>query len=210
MKIRKNQWIAGMAAAAAAAGLFLAPLPARAATAHTTQVDMVDLIAPALMKNTDPVGVALQLSTAMRYGQITQVDIWEMMGKGYAIPAQTLKILADGGQISGFLYRQATRTAPTCSDLKEVLDMAYYVNHNPSVLARVQDGSLPYTDEAIAADFMTNGMAQGLAGNEAFQPDVFKANYPEVVKNIGGDTATCYVYYLIYGKEKGLVADRRI
>ena len=57
---------------------------------------------------------------------------------------------------------------------------------------------------------MTNGMAQGLAGNEEFQPDIFKANYPDLVKNIGGDNATCYVYYLIYGKEQGLVADHRI
>ena len=53
-------------------------------------------------------------------------------------------------------------------------------------------------------------MAQGLAGNEEFQLDIFKANYPDLVKNIGGDNATCYVYYLIYGKEQGLVADHRI
>ncbi|MGN1023960.1 MAG: hypothetical protein ACI4OJ_10700 [Lachnospiraceae bacterium] len=207
MKIRKNQWIAGITAAAAAAGLFLSPLPAKAATSHTQTVDMMDLIAPALTKNTDAVGVALQLSTAMRYGQLTQGDIWEMVQKGYAIPAEALKVLADGGQISGYLYKQAAKMAPTCSDLSPILDMNYYVNHNPEVLARVQSGALPLTDEAVAADFMTIGMQEGLPGSETFQLDIFKANYPELVKKIGGANADCYLYFLIYGKEQGLVAD---
>lgn len=206
MKNGKNQWMVRLIAAAAAAGLFLSPLPVSAATSHTQQVDMVDLIAPALFKNTDPVGVALQLSTAMRYGQLTQGDIWEMMQQGYAIPAEALKVLADGGQISGFLYKQAAKLAPTCSDLSPILDMDYYVNHNPEVLARVQSGALPLTDEAVAADFMTIGMQEGLPGSEDFQLDIFQANYPALAQKIGSK-ADCYLYFLIYGKEQGLVAD---
>lgn len=198
-------------AAAVSAAVLVPGREAEAAPAYsskyTQQMDMADLLLPALFKNTDPVGVALQLETAMRYGSITQGDIWEYMNEGAKIDPEALKLVADDGYISGYLYKQAALMAPDCEDLESILDMSYYVNYNPSVLARVQSGELSLDDQSIAIDFMTVGMPQGLQGNEEFNLEIFKKNYPDLAEAFGSDNGTYYIYYLIYGKEKNLVAD---
>lgn len=188
------------------AGALAAPMGVHAAPAYessyTETSSMAQLLMPALMKNTDPTGVALQLSTALRYGSITQGDIWNMIQEGCTIPAESLRLLYEQGQVSGYLYKTVAGLPYEPSDFAGGYDEEDYVSLNPAIAKALSDGSLKEQD--LFYNFLLVGMPNGLAGSKEFSPEVFAKKYPEVAGELGNNVSSYYVWYLIYGKDKGM------
>ena len=208
MNIRKNhgKTIRRTVTALILAGALTVPMTAFAAPAYesnyTETSSMAQLLMPALMKNTDPTGVALQLSTALRYGSITQGDIWNMIQEGCTIPAESLRLLYEQGQVSGYLYKTASGLPYEPSDFAGVYDEKDYVSLNPAIAKALSDGSLQEQD--LFYNFLLVGMPNGLAGSKEFSPAVFSEKYPEIAEELGNNVSSYYVWYLIYGKDKGM------
>ncbi len=209
---RVRAMLAGSAVVAGLCAALAVPQQTQAKAAYDTKYtdtySMAFLMAPSLIKNTDPVGTYLQLRAAIRYGTITQGDLWALHQNGIQIPAESLRLLNEGGLINGYLYKTMAGLPYTEADLKDVYDISYYINSNPAITKGIVDGTLRMDE--VFMNFLTIGMPYGLQGNEKFNLQYFKANYPNLVKELGEDNASYYVYYMIYGKEKNLVADRLV
>lgn len=184
------------------------PMSAAAAPAYesdyTETTDMATLLAPALMKNTDPTGVALQLSTALRYGSITQGDIWNLIQAGCNIPAESLRLLYEQGQICGYIYKTVAGNGYTEEDFAEVYNAEDYAAQNPAIAEALANGTL--TESELFLNFLSVGMPNGLVGSKNFSPAVFEEKYPDIAEDLNYDKASYYVWYLIYGEEKNVDA----
>ncbi len=209
----KKAMIRTLTAALAGAALLGTGIPAAAAATvdgsdytgvYSTTISIRDLITPALAATTDTSLITRQLQLAMIYGQLTPADIFEMRGEGDNIPDAVLKNLADGGFIPGYIYKFYAGGTYTADDYADVFDAAYYYAANPDLAS----AGVTYDEDTLFQDFLTNGMALGRQGSENFNLAYFKENYPDLVATLGDNNETYYVYYIIYGKSKGLVADR--
>lgn len=179
-----------------------------ARSGQTSTISMADLIAPALQKATNAAGVAQLLSTALHYNSITEGDIWQLIQQGYSISTNALKLLAQNGTISGYLYKMAAGLPLEPSDMQAVYDKAYYIAHNPAISTAIADGTLASDDQTVFQNFLAVGMPAGLSGSENFDPSYYKTNYPELAAAIGEDNATYYIDYILNGRQKGLIASR--
>jgi hypothetical protein len=198
----------------------LLPLFAEAAETNTAKgaayptkwsetYNMADIMAPALLRDTDPNGVAQQLALALRYGSITQGDIWRLYSEGFKIPVESLKILSDNGVISGYLYKTAADLPLEPADLKDVYDPVYFAN-TEFIQNAIAAGTIPNDAATIFQVFTTIAMGAGIQGSSEFNPAYFKANYPDVAKAIGDDNLTYYIYYILIGKQQGMEASKLI
>lgn len=201
-----------MTAAVAAAAVFT-PIEADAAavpdgsdytSAYTYTFSMRELIRPAINASADDGAVFRQLWVALMYHKITQADIYEMRGEGDNISNTVLKQLADQGYIASYIYKYYSGEAFTADDFSNVFDYQYYYNANPELAA----AGIPLDEAALFSHFITNGLNEGRAGSASFNVNYFKTNYPEIAEQLGGSNYNCAVYYIIYGKANGLVADR--
>lgn len=176
-------------------------------TKYTDQIAMTYLVQPMLLKNTDAVGVATQLTQMLHYQTMTQWEIWDLYRNGYNIPLQSIKILVQNGEISNVVYKLAAGEELSPEDVEDVYDADYYKTNNAGIAAAVADGTIP-DNQILFLNFIRSGMDLGLKGNEEFNLEYYKANYPDLVKNIGDDNFEYYIHYILTGKQSGRVADR--
>lgn len=205
--------IAGILAVALIITLLL-PLVSNAAekkaaydTKYTKQISMTSLLEPILLRNTDAVGVATQLTQALHYQTLTQWEIWDLYRNGYNIPLQAIQILVQNGEISDIVYKLAAGEELNEEDLADVYDKDYYVAHNANISAAVADGTIP-DDNILFLNFERSGMQLGLSASEDFNLEYYKANYPDLVENLGDDNFEYYIHYILSGKQNGRIADR--
>ena len=200
----------GAAAAVLTAGLIVgtiaAPAEVQAAPAYnskyTQTISMQELMLPALKNKWNNGDLqAEQIKQAMRFDQMDQEDVMKLVSQGVTIPADGLKKLADEGMITRYLYKFLSGEPYEPKDFEGVFDAAYYYGANPDLMA----AGIPYDENTLFQHFLTQGMAQGRVASAEFNPQIFRANYPKMTKDV--DNATLYVMYLIYGKDDKLVAD---
>lgn len=201
--------ISAACAAVIAAGLTL-PLCADAASAYpskyTQTVSIAELVKPALMNqwnNSD--NMYEQLEQMLLYKSIDQGTILTYAQQGVQIPAAALQKLAAEGLISGYLYKTIAGLPYEASDYKDVFDANYYYAANPDLQGIVSPDA-----NSLFNHFLTQGMAEGRNGSASFNLAYFKKNYPSLAQSMGGSNVNYYLYYIIYGKDKGLVANRLI
>lgn len=171
---------------------------------YTQTVKMEELIKPALLNqwnNSD--NMYEQLEQMLLYKTINQGNILTLSQQGVKFPAESLKKLAAEGLISGYLYKLISGLPYETSDFKDVFDASYYYAANPDI-----QGVVSNDEQALFNDFLTNGMAAGRAGSATFNPAYLKANYPALAVNLGDNNMNYYVYYIIYGKDNMMIADR--
>ncbi len=173
---------------------------------YTQTISMEELVKPALSNvwnNSD--NMYEQLEQMLLYKTINQGTILSFSNEGITISAEALSKLATEGLISGYLYKLIAGLPYEASDFKDVFDASYYYAANPDL-----QGTLSTDEKALFADFLTNGMALGRNASATFNLAYFKANYPNLQASLGDNNMNYYVYYIIYGKDMGLVADRLI
>jgi hypothetical protein len=173
-------------------------------SAYTYTFSIRELIRPAINASSDDSAVYRQLWVALMYHKITQADIYEMRGEGDNISNTVLKQLADQGYIASYIYKYYSGEAVAADDFSDVFDYQYYYNANPELAA----AGVPLDVETLFSHFITNGLNEGRVGSASFNVNYFKANYPEIAEQLGGSNYNCAVYFIIYGKINGLVADR--
>lgn len=203
-----------LALALAGASVLLPCLPAKASglkvdgsdyhSSYSQTISMKTLLIPAINAAADAKSVTRQLTNALAYRQITQADIFEMRSEGVNIPDETLKALSDAGYISSYLYKYFSGQAFTAEDFSAVFDAAYYYGANPELM----EAGIAYNEDTLLQDFLTVGMALGRQASADFNLAYFKANYPALAESLGDGNANYYIYYILYGKDSGLVADR--
>ena len=210
----KNQmrWTAGLLAAAVAAGsiLYTPALPVRAKAPYDThwneQYSWMATMTEALQKNTDATAVYREIRLALRYQVINELNIYQLyLDPTTVFPLEAATRLYQEGLISPFLYKLLARIPLTAADLADVYDPAWYYGANPAI-----NQVLPYDENLLFENFLNCGMVVGLPGNAAFNLDIYKANYPELVKAFGAYNPAYYQYYILFGKKAGQKADRRI
>ena len=185
-----QKFTAKLAAVAAAAALVCtlaqpAALSASAAPAYesrwTQTISMEELLLPALSNPwTDANGTYRQLKQALRFKTLYQGNILSLWQKGARIPAESLRMLSEEGLAN------------------------YYYAANPDLAA----AGIPLDENQLFQHFLTQGMAQGRVAAPSFNLSYFKANYPQLEKAMGGSNVNWYLYYILYGKDNGQVADR--
>ncbi|MDD5849941.1 MAG: hypothetical protein PUE64_11545 [Firmicutes bacterium] len=171
---------------------------------YSQTISMKTLLIPALNAAADAKSVTRQLTNALAYRQITQADIFEMRSEGVNIPDETLKALSDEGYISSYIYKYFSGEAFTADDFADVFNAAYYYGANPGLM----EAGVAYDEDTLLQDFLTVGMSLGRQASADFNLAYFKANYPELAESLGDVNANYYIYYILYGKSNGLVADR--
>lgn len=200
----------GTAAAVLTTGIVLGtiatPAEVQAAPAYnskyTQTISMQELMLPALKNKWNNGNLqAEQIKQAMRFDQMDQEDVMKLVSQGVTIPEDGLKKLADEGMITRYLYKFLSGEPYEPKDFEGVFDAAYYYGANPDLMA----AGIPYDENTLFQHFLTQGMAQGRVASVEFNPQIFRANYPKMTKDV--DNATLYVMYLIYGKDDKLVAD---
>ena len=176
-------------------------------TKYSQSISMESLLLPALTNSfTDATGVYQQLKQALRYQRIYQGNILNMINSGANIPADSLKKLYNDGLISGFLYHFGTNQAFTTDDYKDVFDPVWYWAANPDLQAAYGT----YDPNTMLVDFLTTGMALGRSANQTFNLSYFKSNYPWLQQYLGDDNANYYLFYILFGKDMGMTADKKI
>ena len=81
---------------------------------------------------------------------------------------------------------------------KYVYDYNYYIEHHPAVFRKYG-----YDDTAVLKYFVTNAMARGSRGNEAFYWKNYQKYNSDLAEKFGSDIAKYYVHYTTEGyKEK--------
>lgn len=176
-------------------------------TKYSQTISMENLLLPALSNSfTNANGVYKQLKQAIRYQSIYQGNILNMINKGANIPADALKKLYDEGLISGFLYHFGTNQAFTVDDYKDVFDPVWYWASNPDLQAAYGT----YDPNTLLVDFLTTGMALGRSSSQNFNVSYFKSNYPWLQQYLGNDNANYYLFYILFGKDMGMTADKQI
>ena len=171
---------------------------------YSQAISMKTLLIPAINAAADAKSVTRQLTNALAYRQVTQADIFEMRSEGVNIPDETLKSLSDAGYISSYIYKYFSGKAFTADDFSDVFDAAYYYGANPELMA----AGVAYDEDTLLQDFLTVGMSLGRQASADFNLAYFKANYPALTERLGDNNANYYIYYILYGKDNGLVADR--
>lgn len=194
---RAGHLLAGLVLAAEAAAVLTGSITAQAKAAYPTkysqEISMKELLAPAFYKETDPVGLALQIQTAMRYGSLTRMDLWSLYQSGAKIPAETLHLLSGCGLIPGFWYKMAAGLPFEDSDFAGVYDAEYYAEQNPAVKKALDDGTLRKED--LLLNFIVVGMPAGLAGSAEFDPSAFQRENPKLAESLGSP-ANWYYYHM--------------
>ena len=188
----------------------MSPLTVQAAPAYpskyTQTVSIADLVKPALMnKWNDSDNMYEQLEQMLLYKSIDQGQIITYAGQGVVIPTAALQKLAAEGLISGYVYKTVAGLSYEASDFKDVFDAGYYYAANPDL-----QGVVALDEKSLFDHFVTVGMAQGRAGSASFNPAIFMKNYPKLLAGLGNSLPNLYTYYIVYGKDKGLVADHLI
>ncbi len=186
------------------------PVTVSAAPAYqskwTEKVAMEDLLLPALTNQyTDANGVYRQLRQGLRFGTIYQGNILHLYQRGAKIPAESLRLLAKDGLISGYLYKFITQQPFEMGDFSDVFDPMYYYGYNPDLMA----SGIPYDPNTLFQHFLTQGMTQGRTASANFNLEIFKANYPDLVQLFGNNNENYYLYYILYGRENGQIANNR-
>lgn len=208
MKKLKISLCAAGAALGIVCGTFAPSLSAAAAPAYdskyTQQYSMEYLLIPSLLKNTDARGVYRQLKQAMRYQTITQGDIWDMYLQGCNIPALAVQCLYNDQMVSGYLYKTIAGLPYESSDFKDVFDPVFYWCAYPEVQEKIP----VYDEQQVLNNWLTEGMAAGRMGSAEFNLDYYKANYPDLAAVFGDNNINYYLHYIIYGKDKGMIADK--
>ena len=209
-----QKFTAKLAAVAAAAALVCtlaqpAALSASAAPAYesrwTQTISMEELLLPALSNPwTDANGTYRQLKQALRFKTLYQGNILSLWQKGARIPAESLRMLSEEGLISGYLYKLIAGLPFAASDFRDVFNANYYYAANPDLAA----AGIPLDENQLFQHFLTQGMAQGRVAAPSFNLSYFKANYPQLEKAMGCSNVNWYLYYILYGKDNGQVADR--
>lgn len=171
---------------------------------YSQAISMKTLLIPAINAAADAKSVTRQLTNALAYRQVTQADIFEMRSEGVNIPDETLKSLSDAGYISSYIYKYFSGKTFTADDFSDVFDVAYYYGANPELMA----AGVAYDEDTLLQDFLTVGMSLGRQASADFNLAYFKANYPALTERLGDNNANYYIYYILYGKDNGLVADR--
>ncbi len=176
-------------------------------TKYSQSISMESLLLPALTNTfTDATGVYQQLKQALRYQRIYQGNILNMINSGANIPADSLKKLYEDGLISGFLYHFGTNQAFTADDYKDVFDPVWYWAANPDLQAAYGT----YDANTMLVDFLTTGMTLGRSANQTFNVSYFKSNYPWLQQYLGDNNANYYLFYILFGKDMGMTADKKI
>ena len=117
-----------------------------------------------------------------------------------------MKKLYEEGLISGFLYHFGTGQAFTADDYKDVFDPVWYWASNPDLQAAYGT----YDENTMLVDFLTTGMSLGRSSSQSFQLSYFKSNYSWLQKYLGEDNANYYLFYILFGKDMGMTADKLI
>ena len=176
-------------------------------TKYSQSISMESLLLPALTNRfTNANGVYTQLKQALRYQKIYQGNILNLINQGANIPADALKKLYEEGLISGFLYHFGTGQAFTADDYKDVFDPVWYWASNPDLQAAYGT----YDENTMLVDFLTTGMSLGRSSSQSFQLSYFKSNYSWLQKYLGEDNANYYLFYILFGKDMGMTADKLI
>ncbi len=176
-------------------------------TKYSQSISMESLLLPALSNRfTDANGVYTQLKQALRYQKIYQGNILNLINQGANIPADALKKLYEEGLISGFLYHFGSGQAFTCEDYKDVFDPVWYWASNPDLQAAYGT----YDANTMLVDFLTTGMSLGRSSSSTFNLTYFKSNYSWLQKYLGDDNANYYLFYILFGKDMGMTADKKI
>lgn len=176
-------------------------------TKYSQSISMESLLLPALTNRfTNANGVYTQLKQALRYQKIYQGNILNLINQGANIPADALKKLYEEGLISGFLYHFGTGQAFTADDYKDVFDPVWYWASNPDL----QTAYGTYDENTMLVDFLTTGMSLGRSSSQSFNVSYFKSNYSWLQKYLGENNANYYLFYILFGKDMGMTADRLI
>lgn len=176
-------------------------------TKYSQSISMESLLLPALTNRfTNANGVYTQLKQALRYQKIYQGNILNLINQGANIPADALKKLYEEGLISGFLYHFGTGQAFTADDYRDVFDPVWYWASNPDL----QTAYGTYDENTMLVDFLTTGMSLGRSSSQGFNLSYFKSNYSWLQKYLGENNANYYLFYILFGKDMGMTADRLI
>lgn len=160
----------------------------------------------ALQKNTDAEAVYREIRLALRYQVINEQNIYQLyLDPTTTFPIEAATKLYQEGLISPFLYKLLAQIPLAPADMADVYDPAYYYGANAAI-----NQVLPYNETLLFENFLSCGTAVGLPGNAAFNLNVYKANYPELVAAFGDYNMAYYQYYILFGKKSGQVADRTL
>ncbi len=194
------------------AGLMADTQEAQAATkstydsAYTQQINFETSTAEGLKKNTSNDMVYRQLKLGLQYNTINEGMIVHMYeDDATSIPTEVITKLYEDGLIGGYVYKYIVGGTLTAEDLKDVFDWQEYYALNPDL-----QGAVAYNAQSLFAHFMSNGMKEARAGSEDFQPSIYMANYPEIVKEYGTNYQMYYYHYICYGKQEGREASKRL
>lgn len=84
-------------------------------------------------------------------------------------------------------------------DYSAVYDYHYYLNKYPELKTKYSK----YDDLGVLKNFVEEGIKAGRQGNSDFNLAVYKANYPNLVKQYGNDNTKYYQHYITTGKANG-------
>ena len=193
---------------AAVSELIFTPLTAQASPAYpskyTQTVSIAELVKPALVNQwNDSDNMYEQLEQMLLYKSIDQGQLITYAQQGVKIPAAALQKLAVEGLISGYVYKTVAGLSYEPSDFKDVFDANYYYAVNPDL-----QGIVANDENSLFNHFITVGMAQGRTASVSFNPVIFMQNYPQLAAGLGNSFSNFYTYYIVYGKDKGLVANK--
>lgn len=83
-------------------------------------------------------------------------------------------------------------------DYSAVYDMDYYYDNNSDVR-----DSVGYNPLLLLEHFVQKGIPQGRQGNEEFNVEIYKNNYPDISKVFVDDLKMYYEHYISLGKDEG-------
>lgn len=84
-------------------------------------------------------------------------------------------------------------------DYSAVYDYHYYLNKYPELKTKYSK----YDDLGVLKNFVEEGMKAGRQANSSFNLEIYKANYPDLVKQYGSDNTKYYQHYITTGKTNG-------